>query len=97
MNDFDRRWKTLAARARAATVCETDPPPGFATRVVAQWQASSAPPLSTVWLRLGLRALFGAAAVLVLCAVMELRASRAARGLAAPHVEDSVAEVFWIL
>ncbi len=97
MNEFDRRWQDLAARARAAAVAEIEIPPAFAARVVAQSRRSSAPPVSAVWLGLGLRALAGVAALLVLCVVLELRAPRGSRSLAAPHVEDTVAQVFWIL
>lgn len=97
MIEFDKRWKTLAARARAAAVPQIQMPPALAARVVAQWRVSSAPPLSAVWLRFGLRALAGVAALLVLCAVMELRAARGSQGLTAPHVEDTVAQAFWII
>ena len=97
MNEFDKRWKILAARARAAAVPEIKMPPALAARLVAQWRVPSAPPVSAVWLRLGLRALAGAAALLVLCAVMELRAARGSQGITAPHVEDTVAQAFWII
>lgn len=58
MTDFDQRWQQAvesARRAPQAAALETLPP-GYATRLLAQWQAAQVSPLVGWLLAQGLRA-----------------------------------------
>jgi hypothetical protein len=97
MNDFDRRWRDVAARARQAPEAPVAAPFGFATRVlsaVGRRSRGTAPLL--LWERLGLRALLGVTTLLVILGAMEYRDARPAR-LAPPQLEHCVTAAFWML
>jgi hypothetical protein len=51
---------------------------------------------AVIWERLGLRALAGVTALLLVVAALEYREGRGDR-LTFPHVEHDVARVFWML
>lgn len=97
MNEFDRRWQEIVARARQVPERPAAAPFGFATRVLA-----SAPRLRTelarvrLWERLGLRALAAVTAVLVVVGALEYRDARAP-GLGLPRIEHCVTATFWML
>lgn len=69
MNTFDPRWQQAAARARQAPDPADDAPPhGFATRVLARWREAQAESWEDLFSALGLRALLGATALLLVSA-----------------------------
>lgn len=67
MNKLDSTWRRLVKAARTAPrPASMEAPYGFATRVVARWQAAPAPSLLGVWEVLSLRVLaFGCAATVI--------------------------------
>jgi len=96
MNEFDRRWHACVAHAREAAPNPIVMPPAFPGRVVSLWMAEAGPSLSVLWLRMGLRALAGATALLALCVFLESQAAPPHSPFV-PHVEDTVAQLFWML
>jgi hypothetical protein len=96
MNEFERRWKIGAATARGtAGESPVEAPFGFATRVVARWQAAPAPSFAALWQRLAWRALGGVA--LAFAAMLAIDgAFSAPDDPFAPEVGDTVAELFWL-
>ena len=96
MSEFDVRWQTCAGRARAAGPRNGSMPHGFAARVVALAQKPSSPQVSLemVWQRLTYGALGFIAAVLVVCAVLELPYLRDRKPLE-PGIENTVAQLVW--
>lgn len=97
MSNFEDRWRDCARVARQAPRRDESAPHGFATRVLANLSASSAPPgLDLILERLGLRALAGVLSVLLILGALEYREERRG-GLAAPSIEHSVAQAFWLL
>jgi hypothetical protein len=101
MNEFERRWTRGAAAAhRTAPEESTDAPLGFATRVVAQWQAQPAPSLLALWqwhasrvLKVVLVLMFVALAINMAAEISE----SSAPPFAPPAVEDTVADSVSIL
>jgi hypothetical protein len=72
-------------------------PFGFATRVRAGVSRGSAEPMPTwLWERLGIRALAGVTALLVVLGAAEYRDSRQP-ALTRPGVEHCVAQALWML
>lgn len=68
-NGFDERWQTLARRARtAADDRGMGLPFGFASRMVALWQAAPAEPWEDLFSTFSRRALMGLAAVCLITA-----------------------------
>jgi hypothetical protein len=96
MHEFDRKWQIFAARARQAPDAECSLPAGFAARVVARWQSPPNTSLSNLWLQLGLRALTAATAALVISALLEFHTIQRP-SVFMPHIEDTVAQVIWML
>lgn len=96
MNEFDRRWKECVARARAAQPAKETAPAHLVRRWAAQWTDEPALSLSGLWLQMIGRALIGAAALLAVCAWIGFGGIRAESPFT-PHVEDTVAQVFWML
>jgi hypothetical protein len=96
MNEFEERWQKCAAQARDAALPEATAPLGFPERVLAQRRAADRPSLDSVWLRLSLRTLAGVTTVLVVCLALAWH-PRHTPSFAYPHVEDTVAELFWML
>ena len=97
MSDFDRRWQNTVARARQAPARSTVAPFGFATRVLAAVEQPARGTLPVLlWERLGLRALAGVTALLVLLGAMEYRDARPP-GLFLPSIEHCVTATFWML
>lgn len=77
MNELERQLNRLFHWARQAPDEETTALPyGFATRVVAQWQATRQELVSAVWERLAERAAFVASLALLLGVVSYFAASR---------------------
>ena len=96
MKNFDRRWKILAGRSRAAGSRDELAPLGFASRVVAQTFQRTKPSLDFTWDRLMTRFLVGATTLLALCAALEWQDRRDARSLD-PGIENAVAQLVWKL
>src|SRR6516162_6127422 len=99
MNPFDVKWQACVARARKVPGQKEEVPFGFATRVlsaVAAQRSSEMASLEAVWQRLTLRSLRWIAALLVLCAILELPHLRERRPLE-PGIEDTVAQLVWRL
>lgn len=99
MNEFENRWQQgVAAVRRAAGEFDDAAPLGFATRVVAQWQAmaSAELPLSLLWQRLALRVLGAMALIFLTLAAYEALFPDKDAPLQ-PHVENAVADSFWLL
>ena len=99
MNPFDMKWKACVARASEVPGQNEAAPFGFATRVlsaVAAQRSSEMVSLEVVWQRLTLRSLRWIAALLVLCAILELPHLRDRRPLE-PGIEDTVAQLVWRL
>ena len=99
MNEFKERWKRGVHAARLAeetSGAPTDEAPfGFATRVVAQWQAHPEPPVSVLWQRIALRVL-GAMALILLSLAAYDALSMGSDSLQ-PPVENAVADSAWLL
>jgi hypothetical protein len=97
MNDFEKRWQECASRARQAEDETESPAPGFAARVWARSQTEeTAIPWEALWLRWSLRSLIGVSIILTACLTMEMINPENSHSLI-PHVEDTVAEMFWML
>ena len=98
MNEFDHRWQIglKAARRAASAPSDEDAPLGFATRVVAQWQAHPEPSLALLWQRLALRVL-GAMALILLTLAAYDALSMASDTSLQPPVENAVADSAWLL
>lgn len=96
MKHFDKRWQTAAAQARQVPPRDDRAPFGFVQRVVARSFGSPAEPADDAWERLALRWLGGAAAILALCAAIELPHLRETNPLH-PGVENAVAQLVWLL
>lgn len=96
MNDFDTRWGRFAAHARRAPARPAVVPPGFATRVLARRGPGGEAGLEAVWERLALRWLAGVAAVLAVCAAVELPASQPA-AVFDPALGNTIGQVVWRL
>lgn len=99
MSEFEKRWETGAEAARNALPKQDDTIPfGFATRVVAQWQAErkSATPRLLLWDILSRRALAGLAIALVITAVL-IWPTEGQSGLTQPALEDAVPESIFSL
>lgn len=97
MSMFDEKWQQCVRRARQATSPEVVPSVGFAARVVARWRSERREEdPAWIWGRLGLRALAGVTALLLILAALEFRDARA-QGLGFPHLERAVAQSFWLL
>lgn len=97
MNEFDHRWQLgLEAARRAAAPLSEEAPLGFATRVVAQWQAHPEPPLAQLWQRLALRVLGAMALVLLTLATYDALSMGNDTPLQ-PPVENAVADSAWLL
>jgi hypothetical protein len=96
MKNFDAKWRVCAARAGQAQPRDEQAPFGFAARVVARRQSSPRWGLEPVWERLALRVLWGAAALLVICTLIEVPQWRQGHVLNS-GVEDCVAQVIWTL
>ena len=99
MNQFEERWKkgVNAARLAASTseVPSDEAPLGFATRVVAHWQAHPEPSLSVLWQRLALRVLGAMALILISLAAYD--ALSMGSDSLPPPVENAVADSAWLL
>ena len=97
MNEFEHRWKSgVEAARRTAPALSEEAPFGFATHVVAQWQADPEPSLVVLWQQLALRVL--GAMVLVLLGVAAYGAlSSDGESSLKPPVENAVADSFWLL
>ena len=77
MNELDRQLDRLFKWAgHAPEAGSTEMPYGFATRVVAQWQAAREELWPAVWERLAYRAVFFAGVALMLGVVMYVASSR---------------------
>ena len=96
-HEFDPRWKIAAAAARRAQPdAPAEMPPGFATRVIAHWQAQPAASLALLWQALALRLLGALALVLAMLAALDFADSRG-REAWRPEIGDAVSESFWLL
>jgi hypothetical protein len=96
MQQFNRQWHRVAARARQAPKRDEEAPFGFARRVAALGWPPQSPGLEALWVRLALRMLAGAVGVLIVCAAVELPHLRDARPLE-PGLENTVAQIVWAL
>jgi hypothetical protein len=96
MNDFDRKWQRCVARARQVPAEPCPIPLGFASRAIVGWRAETGQSMASLWLKMGLRVLSGATILLVLSMLLELHAAKSG-SVFIPHVEDAVAQVFWML
>ena len=96
MNEFDKHWHECAARARQENRADEPAPFGFSTRVLAMAQTRRNRSASDVWYRMTLRALACSAALLLVLVVMEVGTARPPR-LDVPHIENTVAQTFWML
>lgn len=98
MNDFNAKWQTCAARAREASHPKNQAPFGFAARVQRAVLASksTSPGVELAWQRLTWRSLGFVAAILAVCAVIELPHLNDRKPLD-PGIENAVAQVLWSL
>jgi hypothetical protein len=98
MNEFENRWQTgvKAARGAAPASSDDEAPLGFATRVVAHWQAQPEPPLAMIWQRLALRVLGAMALILISLAAYDAISMSGDSSLQ-PPVENAVADSAWLL
>src|SRR5882724_11681539 len=97
MNEFEHRWKMGLEAARLAAAAQSDEAPlGFATRVIAHWQAQPEPPLALLWQRLALRVL-GAMALVLLTLAAYGAFSLEGDAPLHPPVENAVADEVWFL
>ena len=95
--NFDERWKIAAAAARRATKeAPVEMPFGFATRVVARWQAQPTTSLAWLWQKLALRVLGAVLLVLVMLAALDFTENKD-RDSWRPEISDTVGESFWML
>jgi hypothetical protein len=96
MKDFDKKWQTVAQRARQSARPDETTPLGFSTRVLAQSRQPQGLGPEVLWMRLALRVLTGAVSVLIVCALLELPHFRDRRPLD-PGLENTVAQIVWSL
>ena len=96
MRHFEARWQECVARARHAPTREDTAPFGFAGRVAARAFSRREPSQEEVFGQLAFRMLAGAAALLILFAVLEAPHLRGSRPLET-GVEDTVAQLVWSL
>lgn len=99
MKNFDIKWQALAAEARRAPRRGEEPPPGFASRVMAQLRAAeetSEVSAEEMWWRLIVRFLGLAIPVLILCAILEGRHLDGGPPLET-GLENTVAEILYRL
>ncbi len=97
MNDFESRWKMgLAAARQASPAPSADAPLGFATRVVALWQAHPEPSLAMLWQWLALRVLGVMTLILLTLAAYGALSSTSEASLE-PPVENAVGDSLWLL
>ncbi|HEY3900381.1 MAG TPA: hypothetical protein VGM54_17360 [Chthoniobacter sp.] len=97
MNEFERRWQMGARASRGdAPNLSNEAPLGFATRVVAQWQAHPEPSLMALWQRLSLRVL-GVMALIFLALAVYGAFTVSGDNSIEPPVENAVADSFWLL
>lgn len=71
MSSFEERWSHLARAARPAPAEPVELPAGLAARVRALAQVSPEEVRSAHWLSLSRRALWGACAALLVCALVD--------------------------
>lgn len=99
MNEFEERWKQGVKAARSAASASAqladEAPFGFATRVVAQWQAHPEPPVSVLWQRIALRVLGAMALILISLAAYDAISMN--NDSLQPPVENAVADSAWLL
>lgn len=91
MSHFEDRWNHLARTARQAPAEPVEMPVGLAARVRALVQASPED-ISSHWLNLSRRALWGACAALLVCALVDY-SGRSAPPDIRPPVEMVVLDV----
>ncbi len=98
MNDFESRWKIGAEAARRADspMPSEQAPLGFATRVVAQWQAQPEVSLPALWQWFALRML-GVMAVILLTLAAYGALSWSSDVPLPPPVENAVGDSLWLL
>jgi hypothetical protein len=96
MNNFDKHWQECAARARQEERADEQVPFGFATRVLAVSKVGSRRPATEALYRLTLRALACTATLVLVLAVLEMGDARKSR-LDVPPIENTVAQIFWML
>ena len=98
MNEFERRWQmgVNSARGAASTPPDDAAPFGFATRVVADWQAQPDTSLAQLWQRIALRVL-GAMAIILLSLAAYDALSVGGDSSLQPPVENAVADSTWLL
>jgi hypothetical protein len=96
MNEFDKRWLASADRARREAPADERAPLGFATRVFARARESGGASPSEILYRMTLRTLGFAATLLLALVVIEAASARGGR-MNVPHIENTVAQVFWLL
>jgi anti-sigma-K factor RskA len=98
MSDFKTNWQRCVARARENPPRDETVPFGFASRVLSQRSetASSAASLEMAWQRLIWRCLIATAALLVICAVIEMPHFKP-RPTMQPGIENTVAQLVWSL
>lgn len=97
MNEFERRWKLGAEAARGSgDAPPAEAPFGFASRVVAHWQAQPEPSLAALWQSLALRAL-GAVTLALLILVTYGTVSSSREEFVRPEIESAVADSLTLL
>jgi hypothetical protein len=96
MKSFDKQWQACAAQARQAPRPGESAPLGFAARVAARVAVRPQRSREAVWEGLALRLVWGAAAMLLVCAAIETPHLRRA-SLFDCGVEDSMTQVIWSL
>jgi hypothetical protein len=98
MNDFENRWKMGAEAARRAgpSVPSEEALLGFATRVVARWQAQPEISLPALWQWLALRVL-GVMALILLTLAAYGALSLSGDAPLQPPVENAVGDSLWLL
>ncbi len=97
MNEFEQRWQKGVEAARKAAPAPSDEAPlGFATRVVAHWQAQPEPPLAWLWQQLALRVLGVMALILISLAAYDA-ISMGSDSALQPPVENAVGDSLWLL
>jgi len=98
MNEFERRWQMGVNSARGAASKPPDDaaPFGFATSVVAHWQAQPDTSLAQLWQRIALRVL-GAMAIILLSLAAYDALSMGGDSSLQPPVENAVADSTWLL
>ena len=96
MNEFDKRWLACAARAGEEAPDDAQAPHGFATRVLAMARERTTASSADILYRMTLRTLGCATTLLIALVVLEAASSHSSR-MKVPHIENTVAQVFWLL